>query len=368
MLSSGRDGFQRISDESPSISSDERDLPAKHHHGCKDQLTLLSAFLCMVAIGHCQYTWTLFVEPLAAALTVSAAEIQIGFTLFVTLQTTSVLVLGLLAPPNRQHEAIALGAACLLASLHMMSTASSLLMLYASTTLMGIGVGSVYSVSMATSVSVYPEHRGLAAGIVAAGYGAGTLPTIALIENHLQSTGYAATLQALGYGLSGLLLLAVALRPRIALGDRGEGNGKGSGEGGGSCRESGTRSGDGSSCAGSIESDAEVPLRVAVCRGSFWTLYVMLVLISFVGLVVSAQLRPIASYYSIAPSTVVGALQLDRLLNGISRPLWGLLSDTIGRERALGAAFAVNALVLLGWSRALAHFARLVESPSLPKY
>ena len=79
------------------ISSDEDEFhkrdSARHH--LDDARALLAAFLSMVAIGHAQYTWTLFVESYQNALRTNEAGVQVAFSCFVMLQTTSVLLLGL---------------------------------------------------------------------------------------------------------------------------------------------------------------------------------------------------------------------------------------------------------------------------------
>jgi OFA family oxalate/formate antiporter-like MFS transporter len=174
----------------------------------------------MVAIGHCQYTWTLFVPAYAQALRVGEASVQLGFSCFVALQTGSVLAFGLLAPSaGHEHSAMLGGAIVLLGALHGLAAARDIMSLYAFAALMGVGVGSVYSVCAAVSVRASVRHRGLAAGIVAAGYGAGSLPTMALIESSIASGGEggaAPTLRALGWGIALTVSIAAALMPRRA--------------------------------------------------------------------------------------------------------------------------------------------------------
>ena len=119
--------------------------------------------MCMVAIGHAQYTWTLFVPSFQRTLQTDAAAVQLGFSCFVAMQTTSVLVLGLLLPSARhERSAMALGALMLFVSLHGLAGARSTARLNLSAALMGVGVGCAYNVCMATSVRTFSRHRGLA--------------------------------------------------------------------------------------------------------------------------------------------------------------------------------------------------------------
>ena len=293
-----------------------------------------AAFLCMVAIGHAQYTWTLFVPSFQRTLQTDAAAVQLGFSCFVAMQTTSVLVLGLLLPSARhERSAMALGALMLFVSLHGLAGARSTARLNLSAALMGVGVGCAYNVCMATSVRTFSRHRGLAAGVVAAGYGAGTLPTIALIEASIESGGADFTYRTLAWALGLAILLAAALLPppppSLLL----------------------QAAANPATCG--KQHSQQLRLAQVLREPSFYLLYVMLVLISAVGLVVTAQLKPMANALGVPEASLVLALEVDRVLNGCSRPVWGLLSDLVGREHALALAFGMQAVVLASWSTVL---------------
>jgi len=283
--------------------------------------------VAMIAIGHCQYTWTLFVSSYADALSASTASVQAGFSAFVIFQTGSVLAIGVLLDRSRLRVAMQVGSVLVFLGLFGLSVVSSLMMLWVSCCLMGTGVGCVYNGCVATSVAIFPARRGLVAGVVAAGYGAGSLFTIGPIQSAIGSIGYAPTLRflSLGVGVTSLVSSCALPPPRIP------------------------RRGAATTC-GPAEG---LPLRRTVREPSFWVLYLMLVLITCVGLVITAQLKPLADAYAVPAASVVLALQIDRVLNGVSRPAWGLISDYIGREVALGLAFGLQAAVLLVWSRLL---------------
>lgn len=297
---------------------------------------LASAFVGMVAIGHCQYTWTLFVPFLQRSLQSSQAVVQGGFSCFVLFQTGSVLLSGLLITRKLHRHAMAFGGAALLVALRGLASASSVSELYAYASLMGAGVGCTYNVCMSVSVSVVQAHRGLAAGVIAAGYGAGTLPTIGYIKHQLDSLGHTVALRTLANALSATVLVCALAMPRAA---------QSSNPAVSTSRTSGPQV---------VAKGQQLRLVAAMRLQSFWVLYVMLILIATIGLIVAAQLSQVASMYSIPSASLLAALQLDRVLNGASRPLWGLVSDQIGRENALGLAFSIQAVALLAWSQMLA--------------
>ena len=364
MIMGGRLTHDPLPTTSP-MSSEEDDLGAETSLRTDSFRALLLAVLSMIALGHCQYTWTLFVEPFQVATAASAAQVQLGFTCFVSLQTTSVLAIGVLVPSQRLRLCMCFGAMCLLVALLGLSLARSLSSLYVSAALMGLGVGSVYSVAMSISVRAFPRRRGLAAGIVAAGYGAGTLPTIALIERTIEGVGYATALRGLAFGLSLTTLVAALAMPASFVAATSEQRQQQQRRQERHERQEQTQRLEQAQqlkpspiAPSAVEEVApsvrEMSLTDAAHQPSFWLLYIMLVLISFVGLVVTAQLKPIAAAYALPAASVVRAMEFDRVLNGVSRPLWGLASDAMGRENSMGLAFALQAAVLLVWSGLLA--------------
>jgi OFA family oxalate/formate antiporter-like MFS transporter len=85
----------------------------------------------------------------------------------------------------------------------------------------------------------------------------------------------------------------------------------------------------------------------------FWLLYLMFVLVAASGLVVTAEVAPIARDYKIAglpvnflfiSSTVlIVAGVVDNILNGLARPFFGWVSDHLGRENTMAMVFTVGA-------------------------
>ena len=194
--------------------------------------------------------------------------------------------------------------------------------------------GCVYGTSIGNALKWFPDRRGLAAGITAAGFGVGSAFTIIPIQDVIHSSGYQAAFLWFGMG-QGLIILAVAPFLRAAPPARSGGGGRGR-----SCRRAAT-----STPAETLRS----PL--------FWLLYFMMALVSAGGLMATAQLAPIAHEYKVAgvPVSLLGltlpaltfALSIDRVLNGITRPLFGWVSDRIGRENTMFIAFSLEAVGIL---------------------
>jgi OFA family oxalate/formate antiporter-like MFS transporter len=93
-----------------------------------------------------------------------------------------------------------------------------------------------------------------------------------------------------------------------------------------------------------------------VRQPSFYLIYIMMTLVAFGGLVVTSQLKEIAGFYKVDKiiiawglSAAILAIQLNRIVNGVTRPLWGWISDHIGRENAMFAAFLIEGVAVYAW-------------------
>src|SRR6202521_6084296 len=165
------------------------------HHRLRDNrwLILFFSILSMVAVANFQYGWTLFVPPLMKHMGQEAAAIQVTFTVFVLLETWLVPFEGYLVDKFGPKLLVMIGG--VFAGLGWVGSgnAESLTTLYLSYGLAGIGAGIVYGTAMGSALKWFPDHRGLAAGVTAAGFGAGSAFTVAPIANMITSAGYQAT-------------------------------------------------------------------------------------------------------------------------------------------------------------------------------
>src|SRR6266404_1793280 len=252
-------------------------------------LQLVAGIICMVMIANLQYGWTLFVGPIEEKYHWGRAAIQVAFTIFVLTETWLVPVEGWLVDRFGPKIVVLVG---------------------------GILVGN--------ALKWFADRRGLAAGLIAAGFGAGSAFTIIPIQAMIQSSGYEATFLwfGLGQGIVVVVLSLLLSAPR----------------------------------AGEVPASTRLrqtardytPIEVL---GSpiFWVMYAMFVLVAAGVLMATAQLAPIANDFQIAkiPVSLLGltlpaltfALSIDRVLNGLTRPFFGWVSDQIGRENTMFIAF-----------------------------
>jgi MFS transporter, OFA family, oxalate/formate antiporter len=301
---------------------------------------LVFGIICMVMIANLQYGWTLFVNPIDQKYHWGRAAIQVAFTIFVLTETWLVPIEGYLI--DKFGPRIMVFASGILVGLAwvMNAYANSLFTLYLAAAIGGIGAGVIYGGCVGNALKWFPDRRGLAAGLTAAGFGAGSALTVVPIANMIVSSGYEAAFWWFGIG-QGVVVIVIALLLRAP--------------------EAG---------------EVPIPAAAAVLQGRrdygpaevlktapFWVMYVMFVMVGTGGLMATAQLAPIAKDFKIdaIPVSILGltlpalqfALSIDRVLNGVTRPFFGWLSDHIGRENTMFIAFLFEGIGIY----ALLHFA-----------
>ena len=289
---------------------------------------LLVGIVCMVMIANLQYGWTLFVGPIDEKYHWGRTTIQVAFTIFVLMETWLVPVEGWLVDRFGPKIVVLVGGILVAIAWTINSVAAELWALYTAAAIGGVGAGAVYGTSIGNALKWFPDRRGLAAGLTAAGFGAGSALTIIPIQGMIQARGYEATF--LWYGIAQgfvVVLLSVLLRA--------------------------PQPGEVSASTRVLQSARDYTPAKMLASPIFWVMYTMFVLVGAGGLMATAQLAPIANDFQIAkaPVSLLGlslpaltfALSIDRVLNGLTRPFFGWVSDHIGRENTMFIAFALEA-------------------------
>ncbi|KJK11409.1 MFS transporter [Burkholderiaceae bacterium 16] len=298
-------------------------------------IQLALGMLCMMAISSPQYVWTLFTKPLAAKLGIPLSELQVTFSLLIVLQTFFSPFQGALIERFGPRRLIALGTVLSGLSWVLAAQVHSVGMLYLSYGVVGgLGTGIVYVGVVGQMVRWFPDRRGLAVGMVAAGYGMGAIATTFPIASALAEKGVEATLWQFGllFAFIGFIASQGLRSPRgMALSEHAP------------ARE----------IAGPAPRD--VPTRQMLRTPLFWLLFGMMTMMSTSGLMVTSQMATFAKDFGVAGVTVLGmaalplALTIDRFTNGLTRPLFGWVSDRWGRENTMCFAFALEGVAMALW-------------------
>jgi MFS transporter, OFA family, oxalate/formate antiporter len=286
-----------------------------------------ASLVAMIMIANLQYSWTLFVNPLQKGTGWKLSDIQFAFTLFILCQTWVQPLDGWLIDRLGPRGFItAAGVLCGLGWAGL-GYATSLPMLYLLYCLAGVGAAFVYSASIGSAQKWFKDRRGLASGIIAAGFGGGTALFIPVISSTIESKGYQAAFISTGI-FQGIVIAVVAqfLRhpPREAA-------------------SAAVKPADSTSQLGKRQFTTAEMMRTP----QFYAMYVAFFLMSIGGLLVTAQAGPIARTWGYSTGVLTLAASLSPLANGGSRIFWGWASDKIGRETAMIIAFILQAICLL---------------------
>src|ERR1035437_5138460 len=173
-------------------------------------LQLIMGIVCMALIANLQYGWTLFVNPLETKNHWGLTAIQLSFSIFVVVETWLVPIEGWAVDKFGPRPVIAFGAILGGLGWVMNSFADSLTMLYAGAVISGIGAGCVYGTCVGNALKWFPDKRGLAAGLTAAGFGAGAAVTVIPIANMIQTSGYEQTFMFFGI-MQGVLIVIMEM-------------------------------------------------------------------------------------------------------------------------------------------------------------
>jgi OFA family oxalate/formate antiporter-like MFS transporter len=294
-------------------------------------IQLVAGVICMAMIANLQYGWTIFVGPIDAKHHWGKAAIQGTFTLFILLETWLVPFEAYLADKYGPRLLVMVGGVMIGFSWMLFSWANTLTALYVGGMIGGVGTGLVYGTCIGNALKWFQARRGLAAGVTAAGFGAGAALTVLPLMHSLASNGYEATFFRFGL-LQGIVVLLAALALKKPTGRAG-------------ARKKNPR-------LPQTKTD-RTPMQTLTSL-VFWIMYADFVLVAASGLMATAQLAPIANGFGIATTkvTLLGfaapallfALSLNNLMNGLSRPLFGWVSDWLGREMTMFLTFLAEGI------------------------
>jgi OFA family oxalate/formate antiporter-like MFS transporter len=295
---------------------------------------LIAGITGMVAVANFQYSWTLFVLPMQDEHGWEREEIQRALYLFfIPAQTWLVPLEGYLAERFGPRKLLICGGVLAGLGWSINAETSSLGILYTAQVLAGCGSGIVYSISVGNALKWFPDRRGLAAGLTAAAFGAGAAATVRPILWTIEQHGYQQAF--LWFGLAqALVIILAALIMRFP------------------------RPGEVPASAQSrvLQSSRDYAPGEMLRTPGFWLIYFMMMMGAIPGLLMLGYVKPMAEDFGVAeaPVTLLWftsaalplAMELDRVMGGLTRPVFGWISDYIGREIAIFLAFALEACAL----------------------
>jgi MFS transporter, OFA family, oxalate/formate antiporter len=290
-------------------------------------IRLSAAVFVMVLIGNLQYAWTLFVKPFTTATGWTLTQVQWGFAFFIAMGTWVMPLSGILIDRIGPRAFIAFSGALCGVGWGLMGYSRNLTEFYALYSLAGFGAAFVYCGALSIALKWFPDKRGLATGLVTAGYGSGAAVFNPVFAYLIAWQGFQTTLLVTGI-VQGILIAAGGLLLKDA--------------------PAGTEPVAAPARANVRRHQEHFTILQMLGTPHFYVLYLMMLAIVIGGLMATAQLAPVAGSFGVGNLALTIALSVNPLANGAGRIFWGWVSDHIGRERTMFVAFSLQAASLVG--------------------
>jgi len=300
----------------------------------------------MLAIANLQYAWTLFTTDLTRSLNAPLDAVQWALTFFVIAQTGLFPISAYLVDRVGPRIIVALASVLVGAGWIGAGFAKSLFMLYVFYGIGGLGAGAVYSACVGVAMKWFPDRRGLCVGLVAGSYGFGTALTALPIDHMIKTSGYQSAFITWGI-VQGVVVLIAAQFLRMP--------------------PTGWLPVGWEVIKAKVQRKVQMSLRdfkpqEMLKSGSFLLLYLMMTLVTTSGMMMTAQLKPIAVTYGYDKYVLLGGfsllaltLSLNQVLNGAARPLFGWVSDHLGRYDTMAMVFVLEAVAITALTLLVAH-------------
>lgn len=295
-------------------------------------LQLIFGILCMATVANLQYAWPLFRGPISSAFSWNAPAVEVSFTIFLVVQTWLVPLEGWFVDKYGSRPLIIAGGALCGLSWVLYSNMDSLALLYLAAAIGGIGAGCVYGACVGNALKWFPNQRGLAVGLTAAGYGAGAAITVGPVADMIKAQGYHEAFMTFGIA-QGLLVIILGLmisRPTPEI------------------------EAQKPTLPGATAYNAR-PMEL-LREPTFWVMYLMFTLMVAAGTIVTGQLSGLGKEYGVTKTTEIPLLtfltlalaqDVGRVVNGLTRPFFGWISDRFERENTMFVAFMLFALSII---------------------
>ncbi len=286
---------------------------------------LAAAMIAMMMIANLQYAWSLFVKPLISANHWKLSEVQWAFTFFIAAETWFMPCTGWMVGKIGVRRFVTIAGLFCGIGWTTLGWVHSLSALYSFYTLAGLGAAMVYCGSVGIGIKWFPDKRGLAAGLITASFGGGAAFFVAMIAHVIQGAGYRTAFLYTGIGQGLVIMLAAQFLKDPTPG-----------------------------MVPAPKPSAKVKTRTQeqfnsmemLATPQFYVLYAMMLMMGVGGLMVTAQLAPLADSFKISRAALTLAVTMNPIANGISRLSWGWVSDHLGRTNSMIIAFLLQTICL----------------------
>lgn len=325
------------------VAPGQRDTTGESYSGIAGNrwIQLVCGIVAMIVISNYQYAFTLFTPGMKQTFTgVPYAKIAAIFSAFILFETWPMPVAGYFVDKFGIRKLMTVGAIFIALGWILGGTiATSPLHLYIYYGIIaGTGAGIIYISCVANAVKWFPDRRGLAVGLTAAGFGGGAALAIMPIAATIHSIGWAKAMAfwGLGQGIIAFIAALVLRHPPAGWAPIGWDHAK---------------------HAAVVQSKVNYRWNQTLVRPEFYLLYVMFFFACTGGLIATANLSQIAKVLKVSDAKLWGmaivplTATLTSACNALSRILWGTVSDRLGREKTMFLTFGIEAVLVYAVTR-----------------
>jgi OFA family oxalate/formate antiporter-like MFS transporter len=292
-------------------------------------LVLTSSVIINLCIGSA-YAWSVFQKPLIDVFHWSTSDTSLVFTISFGIVPLAMIVAGKIQDKVGPKTVILVGGFLFGGGILGAGFTHSLAVLYTTYGITaGIGMGTVYACTVANTVKLFPDRRGLASGLVAAGFGSGAVLFAPLSTWLINSYGVLTAFTILG---TGHLILIPVLSWFVKAAPPGY------------APAGWLPPANPSRSAAAVDKDWTQMLR----DPSFYLLWCVYTLGTISGLMIIAHASPYGQeIVKIAPQTAAMVVSALALANTGGRIFWGWVSDKVGRFSTVVVMFVLGGIAML---------------------
>lgn len=290
---------------------------------------LIASTLINICVGAI-YAFSIFAMPLTEVFHVTMPEIMLAFTINAAISPIPMILGGKLVDKGGAKTAIMLGGAMFGVGFILSGLVTAPWMLYITYgVITGLGQGIVYSATIGNSVKLFPDKRGLAAGIVTAGYGGGTIVIAPIANALISSNGVQSALMTLGGVFLVVILGCGFLVKACPVGFIPEGWTP-------------------PAATGANKGGVNIPWNEMIKKPIFYIIASLFLIGALSGMMVTSNASVIGqTMFGLTPATAALFVSLYSLSNCSGRIFWGAISDKIGRTNCLMVIYVVIAAMML---------------------
>lgn len=288
-------------------------------------LILIAAIITNLSLG-AGYAWSVFQTALLDVNTNWAlSDTSLAFSISFAMVPVGMIICGPIVDKHGGKKIVFVSGILFGVGMFATGFANSIFMLYLTYGLiLGLGIGAGYGTATALTVKWFPDKKGLAGGLTAAGFGSGAIILAPIATSMIDSIGVNNTFRVLG-----AILLVVICSASFIMENPPEKP----------------------QAANAVSRNTDRGFKEMLRDSNFWILWGVYIFAATSGMMIIGHAANLAEYYSLGAGAVI--VMIVGLANTFGRIFWGSVSDRIGRYKTVTIMFVVSGigLMLLNFSQ-----------------